>query len=287
MTLVEKGPNPGCVGDSVLLIATNYDEVSWNNSTNTINDTLIATTTGNYRATVEGANGCTRSASIAVTLDDAPPEPTITIVGQADCPGEEKILIANTDVTWSDANNTFNDSLVITASGMYTATVSNGVCSSSSDIEVVYAGAPEIPAITISTDSLFVTPNDQPNYTWYLEGEEVATTTDPFYKFTQPGNYTVTYTTSGNCTSDISEVFIVVGIGELNPLSRLNIYPNPGYGTFFFTEKVDLVEVFDALGRKIQISDGGKSIEIKAPKGLYLIKLTKDKHHIERRIILE
>ncbi|MFT5336567.1 MAG: hypothetical protein ACI9YL_000563, partial [Luteibaculaceae bacterium] len=42
ITLVEKGPNPGCVGDSVLLIATNYDEVSWNNSTNTINDTLIA-----------------------------------------------------------------------------------------------------------------------------------------------------------------------------------------------------------------------------------------------------
>ena len=33
------GPNPGCVGDSVYLIATNYPEVSWNNSTNTINDT--------------------------------------------------------------------------------------------------------------------------------------------------------------------------------------------------------------------------------------------------------
>lgn len=287
ITLVQQGPNPGCVGDSVLLIATNYDEVSWNNSTNTINDTLIATTSGNYRATVEGTNGCTRSASIAVTLNDAPPEPSITISGQGDCPGQEKILIADTDVTWSDANNTFNDSLVITSSGTYTATVTVGVCSSSSSIDVVYAGAPEVPQITSSNDTLFVTPNDQPTYTWYLDGQEVATTTEPFYEFTEAGNYTVTYTTAGDCTSDISEVFVVVGLGELNPLSHLNIYPNPGTGIFYFTEKVDLVEVFDALGRKIQTSDRGRAIELIAPKGLYLIKLTKDRHHIERRIILE
>jgi len=247
-----EGPNPGCVGDSVYLIATNYPEVSWNNSTNTINDTLLVTTSGNYRATVESANGCTRSATEEVVLNETPEAPTITISGDGNCPGDEKILIANMEVLWDDASATVNDSLIVTDPGTYTATVSVGVCSNQSSIEVVYDGAPENPEISQSNDTLFVTPADQEGYSWYKDEELIATTTEPFLDGVEPGVYAVTYSTSGGCTSALSENFIVIGINELNAEQVLILYPNPGQGTYFLNVDAQEIKVFDALGRTVE-----------------------------------
>lgn len=67
----------------------------------------------------------------------------------------------------------------------------------------------------------------------------------------------------------------------------ISVYPNPGNGRFQFSENVDEVSVFDLAGKimKLQTGRSGAIDVSDLPKGIYLLKLTKQDHTITQRII--
>ncbi|ACU07051.1 Subtilisin-like serine protease [Flavobacteriaceae bacterium 3519-10] len=75
---------------------------------------------------------------------------------------------------------------------------------------------------------------------------------------------------------------------EANRKSKIRIYPNPVTADFAIdtTEKIELVEIYDTLGRKVQSLPQGKTYNLRNfGKGIYFVKIkTADNEYIEKLI---
>jgi hypothetical protein len=136
---------------------TNFSSYLWSNGATTPSITVL--NSGSYSVTAYIGSTCSVvSNTIVTTVNSVPTAPTITTSGATSlCQGESVLLTSSypTGNTWSNGATT--QSITVSQNGSYSASVSNGTCSSTSSPVVVNIDA--LPttitapaAVTISTN---------------------------------------------------------------------------------------------------------------------------------------
>ncbi len=142
---VDLGPDfNGCPGE---VLEFSVEEVvgatyQWNSTSGflgsdvnpTFSTQVIGVTTVSVQVT--NVNGCVSTDTVTINLNAVPEPPTITALGATTfCEGESVILQSSTGnfVIWSNGLENF-DEILVTESGNYTVTSTDGICPSTSDI---------------------------------------------------------------------------------------------------------------------------------------------------------
>ncbi|MGN6615702.1 MAG: DUF4082 domain-containing protein, partial [Ilyomonas sp.] len=202
--ITANGPLSFCTGGSVTLTSSAASGNTW--STGETTQSITVSSSGNYTVTV-GANGCSATSNPAtVSVITAPAKPVITANGPLNfCSGGSVTLTssATSGNTWSTGETT--RSITVSTTGNYSVSVSNGSCTSTSDIAAVsVSSAPNKPTIVAggplsfcSGNSVTLTSSASTGNTWST-GETTQSIT-----VSSSGNYTVTVGASGcSATSD-------------------------------------------------------------------------------------
>ncbi len=195
--------NLTCGTASVTRTASGGGTYLWSNGLGT-NATATISSPGTYTVTVTGVNGCTATATTAVTNDGS--LPTINISGS------DNLTCTTTSVTrtasgggtylWSNSLGT-NATATISSPGTYTVTVTgtNG-CTATATTSVTRNNTPPAASIsgsenlTCGTTSVTRTASGGGSYLWSNGLGTNATAT-----ISSPGTYTVTVTGTNGCTA--------------------------------------------------------------------------------------
>ncbi|MCA1733775.1 MAG: hypothetical protein LC732_09250, partial [Acidobacteria bacterium] len=218
-SITADGPTTFCEGGSVTLTAsagaTSYRWYPGGETTQSITVTAGAT----YWVTVSNGS-CSSSASQAVTVNPTPPVPTITA---ADEGGAVRLTAsAASSHLWSPGGET-TQSILVTAPGSYTVTVTESGCSATSDAAVVgFAEAGD--GVTAGTEEVTAT------FTSVTTGGSftaVATTVDEplpsgYYELEGTG-VAWEVSTTAEYTGAITIGFHVAGVDDLAAFQALRV----------------------------------------------------------------
>lgn len=281
--------------------ASNYNwtfPTSWVTGTNnTTSATAIAgPNSGNIIVTASNVCGIGPAQILPVTVVATPLANAYAAGTTTLCQGESLDLYAVTGTglsyQWEEGNNAiagatgFNH--IVSTSGSYTVTVSNGTCeATSAPINVVVNPLPAPVVVqagnTLSTGSFST-------YQWYMNGIPIIGATLQDYTPTQDGDYYVVVTDNNSCVgqSNSIQVIIPVSVKEVTANGQIGLYPNPNDGRFtihglFENDGSVYAEVIDATGRLIlseqwKVTDSQIDRQVKMstdlPSGVYTLKLT-------------
>lgn len=196
-----------CQGATTILDAgAGYSSYQWNPSGNT--QTVNVGTAGNYSVTVTDANGCTASASTALTVNTA--SANITAQGPTTfCQGDNVTLTANGGSNYLWSNNETTQNITVNNSGTYTVTVTatNGCTAISTPLATtvsipVATATAQGPTTLCPGDNVTITANSGSSYLW-----STSETTQTI-NVSQAGNYSVTVTNSIGCEANSNIVAI-------------------------------------------------------------------------------
>ena len=218
-TIVSNGPTSFCQGGSVTLTAGTATSYLWSNNATT--QSISATTSGSYTVTLTNALGCsTTSLPVAVTVF-ATPTATITAGGATTfCQGGNVTLNANvgSGLSYQWNNFTNNQTLVVSAAGPYTVTVTdaNGCSATSTATTITVNPLPTTTAIFGSTalcvGTTTVLGTTSLNPTWSSSNTAVATVSATgVVTGVTPGTATIAYsiTNSNGCSNTASTTVTV------------------------------------------------------------------------------
>lgn len=218
-------PGPGaanCSGTGAQLNGSGGVGYQWSpatglSSASIANPVATPNTSTNYTLTVTDANGCVSapSAPVTVTVFNQPAAPTISVNGPITfCQGGSVQLNVSGGVSYLWSNGQTGSSLTVTASGNYSATLTdaNGCTSPSSEaIPVNVTPGPPAPVITPSGATSFcqggnvtLTASTSSGYSWSNNATTQAITA------TSSGNYTVTISDANGCQSTSTPVAVTV-----------------------------------------------------------------------------
>ena len=239
--ITPSGATTFCSGGSVTLSTPTSTSYLWSPGGATT-QTLTATASGSYTVTVSNASGCTStSAPTAVTVNANPVTPVITPSGATTfCSGGSVTLSTPTSTSylWSPGGAT-TQTLIATASGSYTVTVSNasGCTATSAPTAVTVNANPATPVITPSGATTFCSGGSvdlsaptSTSYSWSPGGETTQT-----LNVTSSGSYTVTVSNASGCTSTSAPTAVTVNANPATP-----VITTSGATTFCSGGSVDL-----------------------------------------------
>ena len=121
---------------------------------------------------------------------------------------------------------------------------------------------------------------DYKTYQWYFNNVPINGATEPTYKATKNGPYSVFVKDDNGCI-DISPQYVInnaEGEKQATPTEDIRIYPNPAtsYVNFDAPQKVN-VRIATSRGKLVLSKDNAKSIDIsKLPNGVYIINVYDD-----------
>ncbi len=140
-----------CQGSSVTLSAPAGYSYLWSNGATT--QSITATTAGSYSVTVS-ANGCSTTSSAQTVTVNPLPSSAVTASGPLTlCQGESVTLAAPSGYSYLWSNGSTAQSIVVSASGQYSVTVSANGCSSTSAALAVTVN-PNPPANVVASGPL-------------------------------------------------------------------------------------------------------------------------------------
>jgi hypothetical protein len=204
-----------CSGGNNYLIAPagNYNYQWYDNDSpiSNNNDSLMINNSGSYSISLSGICSAT-SSPIALTVISAPGVPNISVGGSTTfCQGGSVTLTSSSTSgnTWSNGETT--QAIIVTQSGNYTVSVSNGSCSAtSSPLSVTVNAAPTAPTISVggsttfcSGGSVVLTSSSATGNTWSNGVTSQAITVS------QSGSYTLSIF-NGTCSATSSPVTVTV-----------------------------------------------------------------------------
>lgn len=211
-----------CSGNTTTLSASSGSVFLWGD--NSTGSSITTNTAGTYTLVADSA-GCYDSAAYTVTLITA----SVNIGGPAGfCPGDSVTLIANgTNVdTYAWSNGDTTSSIVVSAGGTYSVTITTTAgCTASASVNLTaYAAANPVVTYSypnVSTTTPFAT------YQWLLNGTPIGGATAQQHTVLQNGDYTVIVTTADGC-SDTSGIYTILNVGmNASQVSTFSVYPNP------------------------------------------------------------
>jgi large repetitive protein len=212
-TVTPSGATTFCEGGSVTLTASAGSGWLWSNGATTQSITVSAS--GSYSVTVTNENGCgATSAPTVVTVNANPSTPSITPSGATTfCEGGSVTLTAPAGFSYSWSNGATSQSIVVTASGSYSVTVTNasGCSAASAATNVTVYPAASTPSITPSGATTFceggsvtLTASGGSGYLW----SNGATTQS--ITVSASGSYSVTVTNGNGCSATSAATNVTV-----------------------------------------------------------------------------
>jgi len=190
-----------CIGGSSTLTVTGGNTYQWSTNQTTVTITVSPTTNTTYTVTVTDTNDCTASDQVTVTVN---PLPIVTISGNTEfCAGSSTELDAGTGYDtyeWSDFS--VDQTLIVTAAGTYTVTVTDANnCAASDQVTVTVNTIPNANAGEDQTicagQSAALTATGGIVYLWSNGQDTDANTVTP----TATTTYTITVTDANECTA--------------------------------------------------------------------------------------
>jgi sugar lactone lactonase YvrE len=195
------GPTQICAGGSVTLTTGSNELYLWSNGETT--QSVVITQTGSYTVSVVNANGCTSTASGPVTVTVDPLSvATITALGPTNfCTGGAVVLTASSGNSYLWSNGSTMQSILVTQSGNYSVTVTNGsTCPAISAATTVTVNPWPVAGITTSGPARFcaggsvvLTASNGDSWLWSNGAVTQSITV------TQSGIYTVDVVTTTLC----------------------------------------------------------------------------------------
>jgi hypothetical protein len=239
---------------------------SWSNGS--IGEDLTALGAGSYTNTVTDANGCTIVGGPVVIAEPSALSVVVDNSTNVSCNGSANGAIAITvsggtpTYTYSWSNGSIGEDLTALGAGSYTNTVTdaNGctitvgsiVITEPTALSATVATTNEIQGSAAGTTTLTVGGGTSPySYLW----SNAATTQD--LSGLVAGTYTVTVTDANGCTVTASGVVsFISGLGQVNGISTISLYPNPTTDVVnvLVSNKVVsnvIVDIFTAEGRLV------------------------------------
>jgi hypothetical protein len=147
-TVAASGPTTICTGGTVTLTSSSATGNTWSNGLTS--QSIVVSSAGTYSVTVSNGTCSTTSAPTVVSVVSSPAVPTVTASGPTSiCSGSTITLTSSsaTGNTWS--NGLSSQSIVVGTAGLYSVSVSNGSCSSSSlPIAINVLASPPVPTIS-------------------------------------------------------------------------------------------------------------------------------------------
>ncbi len=241
-------------------------------------------TEGLHTVMLQTSTGCDSTVNLTLTVN-----PTKTTdIAQTICSNESVTI----------GNQTFN------TDGLHTVVLQTSFgCDSTVNLTLTVEQLPAKPSISQSHDTLFSNVIVAgATYNWYLNGDLVAATTVPFYKFTVNNIYTVKIITT-NCESELSATYnasLPTGIKSNKLDISFAIYPNPNNGFFDIkitalkSAKYDLT-LYNVTGQEIlkdelniQQGENVKRFNLNdVAKGMYFITLKNEDGISTQNIIVQ
>ncbi|MBX7107662.1 MAG: T9SS type A sorting domain-containing protein, partial [Chitinophagales bacterium] len=227
---VISGPSVICNGSTINLSCGTYSNYLW--STGATTASITTGTAGNYTVTVTDANGCVGTSAVKNEAIVPLPAPVITASGPIQfCDGGNVTLDAGagyTTYSWSNGKTTQTNN--ITASGIYTVTVTNSNnCSGTSAPVTVEEWIPPTPTVTVVGPATFCVNNSTTylttlsgpyTYQWIKGSTDQAGATNQNYTPTATASYKVKITDTHGCSKTSSTVSITANSA---PTASINI----------------------------------------------------------------
>lgn len=283
-----------CVGESVTLTATGGANYQWTGST-ILGDMLtvspVVTTT--YEVYAFGANGCksTNPATITIEVVPAVTSTMPSITGYI-CAGDEITLDAGPGpytYLWSTGET--SQTIITDIPGIYTVTISNGVCSKVFTTVVVEALVPEVVDVVFENNILTVTASNPSN---------------GLLEYSLDNGFT--WQDSNVFTNVMQNIDVIIrvrvkrttceGMLEFFTFAMINVITPNGDGT---NDKIDLVgiskypkfqaSIFDRYGKQVYKMDrtnhvwDGRFQSRNLPTGTYWFQLQYE-HPASKKLIL-
>jgi trimeric autotransporter adhesin len=236
--VITVNPNPApsitgvtaiCQGANTIFTAPlGFSSYSW--STGAVSPTVSLNTAGTYSVTVTDANGCSGSTSANLVVNPLP-VPSITGNTTFCSGGNSNISVGNGFASYLWNTGAVTSSINVTASGTYTATVTNGNgCTGSTNVAIVVN---PLPAPNISGTFAFcqgassiITPG--PNYASYLWNTGAVS---PSITVSSGNTYTVTVTDANGCSNSDSQL-ITVNANPVPAITGTNVICQGASTTF-------------------------------------------------------
>ena len=230
-TLALSGPSEFCEGGSVVISVTNVEGVAyqWLKSVNggyadpipgETASSITVTTTGRY--TVMATNGCGTIASgtYEITVNAPPLKPTISASGSLVLCSYNSVVLTSSSATgntWSNGETTQSITVTPATVGSYSVNVTNGSCSTNSDMTMVVNAPAFMSSITASGPTLICTGSS----VTYTLNEPVPSVSRTWYRYAD-GSYDPTFNETG-----LSIVVTKSGNYGVNILDSYGCYSNP------------------------------------------------------------
>jgi gliding motility-associated-like protein len=270
--------------------------IAWNTTPAINTATLLNIPAGVYHIIVTDAAGCLASDTITV-LNHKEPLLSVILLSPDSCGQERGIALAQVTGDYHPYQYAWNsipvqtDSLAVgLAAGMYTATVTDGVCTASAQINVPLVPGPVAafsmnPSVVYVEDGVvsFTDLSQGPIVNWYwdfMDGNS-ATAQHPIHRFTSIGTYLVTLTVTDNIGCD-GKVTLPVLVKDITAAFFPNAFTPDGDGLndLFMPKGIYItqytLQIFDRFGNLIFIAndpnDGwdGTLDNAPVPEGVYV-----------------
>lgn len=236
-TIIAIGTNTICLGTSTSLTASGGVSYNWSPGGQITASVIVSpTATTTYTVTGTNTNGCSNTASVSITVNQAP---SLTLSSNSPlCPGSNLNLSANfvagASYSWTGPNSFSSTSqnppianATVADSGMYHCTItgSNG-CSRTDSMLVIVSTTPYAfitpsgSTAICSGDSVVLTATQGSSYLWN------TTATTQSITVTSAGNYSCTVNSPNGCSGNAISPAVNITI---NPVPTIPVITQNGF----------------------------------------------------------
>ena len=290
-----------CNGGSVTFTAVSGQNYLWNTGDTT--QSITASTSGNYSATVTTNDGCVGSTMPKFVNVFADADTSISVSQTLFCASDSATLSADINQVYSWNTGETTQSIVVNTTGDYylTTTTSDGCVGVSDTVSITVVPDIVMPQIVSNglgwvtsgaTSSFTVVADSNYSYQWgvsqgafILNGQ--GTDSIDVYWGPADSNLTIWLIVSNGVCSDSTGINITIsGVGiDTDNMGSMQLYPNPNDGRFAVRMSEENIgstyRVVDLIGRSIaegEITSAQQSFDLSdKPKGTYRIQIINSK----------